>query len=240
MHYTIYQTTNNINGKTYIGMHQTDDINDGYLGSGNLLLAAIRKYGKENFTKETLHAFDSAEEMIAKEVNIVNEDFIVRTDTYNICLGGFGGGIPGRVVSQETRNRISAARSGQKLGPMSEESRRKKSIAHSGKTLSEEHKKNLSISKKGKPTWNKGLELTDQHKQNISKNSNPWNKGLVLGPQSKETRLKISKSKSGGTSTLKGTTQPTVICPHCDKAGGRGSMHRWHFDNCKFITEGVI
>lgn len=25
----------------------------------------------------------------------------------------------------------------------------------------------------------------------------------------------------------------TVTCPHCNKSGGLGPMHRWHFDNCK-------
>lgn len=24
-----------------------------------------------------------------------------------------------------------------------------------------------------------------------------------------------------------------VKCPYCNKEGGRGSMKRWHFDNCK-------
>lgn len=23
-----------------------------------------------------------------------------------------------------------------------------------------------------------------------------------------------------------------VVCPHCDKSGGRSAMGRWHFDNC--------
>jgi hypothetical protein len=27
---------------------------------------------------------------------------------------------------------------------------------------------------------------------------------------------------------------PTHICPHCNKEGKGGPMHRWHFDNCKF------
>ena len=25
----------------------------------------------------------------------------------------------------------------------------------------------------------------------------------------------------------------TVTCPHCNKSGGLGIMHRWHFNNCK-------
>lgn len=43
MWYFIYQTTNKIDGKMYIGMHKTSNYNDGYLGSGKLLTAAVLK-----------------------------------------------------------------------------------------------------------------------------------------------------------------------------------------------------
>ena len=28
-----------------------------------------------------------------------------------------------------------------------------------------------------------------------------------------------------------------LVCIHCGKSGGEGSMKRWHFDNCKFKIE---
>ena len=55
MHYIIYQITNTVNGKIYIGKHQTTDVNDSYMGSGKLLKAAINKYGLAAFKKEILH-----------------------------------------------------------------------------------------------------------------------------------------------------------------------------------------
>lgn len=89
-YYTIYKTTNLINNKFYIGLHATDNINDGYLGSGILLKKAIKKYGYVNFKKEILYVFDNKKDMIIKEKEIVNEKFILRKDTYNMSKGGYG------------------------------------------------------------------------------------------------------------------------------------------------------
>lgn len=91
MYYTVYKTINLVNNKIYIGCHRTLNINDGYMGSGNFLLKAIAKYGKNNFKKEVMYVFDNPEEMFLKEKQIVDQNFIDRCDTYNICLGGIGG-----------------------------------------------------------------------------------------------------------------------------------------------------
>ena len=91
MHFTVYKITNKINGKIYIGKHQTNDINDSYMGSGKLIRRAQKKYGIENFSKEILFDFDSEELMNAKEAELVTEEFCLREDNYNLCSGGHGG-----------------------------------------------------------------------------------------------------------------------------------------------------
>ena len=72
-------------------MHQTKDLEDGYMGSGKLIKRAINKHGVENFTKEILHVLDTEDEMRLKESEIVNEEYVSRDDTYNLCHGGKGG-----------------------------------------------------------------------------------------------------------------------------------------------------
>lgn len=94
MFYTIYKTTNNINGKYYIGKHKTLDLDDTYIGSGTILKHAINKYGIDNFTKEYLFIFDNEEDMNNKEHELVSEEFIKEDTNYNLAPGGRGGFSP--------------------------------------------------------------------------------------------------------------------------------------------------
>lgn len=53
-----------------------------------------------------------------------------------------------------------------------------------GRKITEEHRKNLSESHKGKPAWNKGLKGTQE----------PWNKGI---PMTEFTRIKLKERLKG-------------------------------------------
>ena len=90
MFYTIYKTTNLINGKIYVGAHSCSDVNDSYMGSGGSIKSAIKKYGKHNFSKQILFLADSEEEMFDIERVLVDKTFIKRKDVYNKCEGGLG------------------------------------------------------------------------------------------------------------------------------------------------------
>ena len=90
-YFIIYKTTNLVNNKIYIGAHETNNLNDNYLGSGKYLKSAIKKYGVNSFVKEILFIYNNREQMFSKEAELVTEEFCKRNDTYNIKVGGFGG-----------------------------------------------------------------------------------------------------------------------------------------------------
>lgn len=86
-----YKITNLINNHFYYGVHSTDNLEDGYMGSGKRLQYAYKKYGIEKFKKEILKYFDTQEEAYNYEELIVNENLIKNDECYNIKVGGTGG-----------------------------------------------------------------------------------------------------------------------------------------------------
>lgn len=71
-------------------MHSTDNLNDGYLGSGWILKQAIKKHSKENFKREVLLVLPSRKEAREIEALLVDTEFISRQNTYNLQEGGMG------------------------------------------------------------------------------------------------------------------------------------------------------
>jgi len=134
MHHFIYKTTNITNGKYYIGVHSTNDLNDGYLGSGLALKDAIQKYGKENFKREILEFFDSAEEAFKKEMQIVNEAFLELEETYNLKIGGSGG-----YIGKEFYEKYSISRQGFKHSDEAKEKIRQGKIGKKNPFYGKQH-----------------------------------------------------------------------------------------------------
>ena len=89
LHYT-YRIDNLINGKYYIGKHSSESLDDGYMGSGTLIKAAIAKYGIENFKKTILEIFSTSEEAFEHEAQIVTMAEVNDPMCYNIQPGGEG------------------------------------------------------------------------------------------------------------------------------------------------------
>lgn len=131
----IYLITNQLNDKIYIGKHSTDNLNDGYMGSGILINKAIKKYGLENFTKEYL-AFCDNEDTLNYLERFYIRKYKARQVGYNLTDGGDGTLGSHWVLSEETRQKMVEAKRGNKV--------------NLGRHHSEEAKQKISESMKGR------------------------------------------------------------------------------------------
>ena len=96
-YYILYQITNKINGKIYIGKHKTNHLADKYFGSGHALKADMKIIGPENFEMKILCYLNNQDELDLLEELVVNSEFCAREDTYNIHTGGRNPIFPGKL-----------------------------------------------------------------------------------------------------------------------------------------------
>jgi hypothetical protein len=149
-HFT-YKTTNLINGRYYLGMHSTNRINDGYLGSGKRLYYELNKYGRDNFKFEILEQFDSREELVQAEINLITEQDLKNPNCLNLKSGGEGG------FSRETQRIGSIAGNLEKTRLLKEDSTFR---ARLSKAISESMKKQY---REGRKNPNKGHWVGRKH-----------------------------------------------------------------------------
>lgn len=90
-YHIVYKTTNLVNNKFYVGVHSTNNLNDGYMGSGKRILYSLAKHGKENHCFEILELCISRKQMFSREEEIINEKFLQNPLCLNIAIGGKGG-----------------------------------------------------------------------------------------------------------------------------------------------------
>jgi len=130
----IYITTNNINGKKYIGQCTFNRINNwkSYLGSGVYLKRAIKKYGKENFYKNIITIAYSKEKLDELEIEFIDLHNAIECDEYYNLVGGGNttiglrwseeskNNLKGRKKTEETKRRMSESKKmGYKNGDLS-------------------------------------------------------------------------------------------------------------------------
>lgn len=88
----IYLTTNLVNDRMYVGKHLSTTHDTTYYGSGKILLQAIHKYGKENFSNVILYEAQSIDELNDAEKRLIAQYKKEFGDKmYNIAEGGDGG-----------------------------------------------------------------------------------------------------------------------------------------------------
>ena len=166
----IYKTTNLLSGKYYIGMHSTDNLDDGYMGSGKRLRYSINKYGKDNHKVEILEFVDTRELLKLREEEIVNLNEIAKIDCINLKVGGSGG-----FSSEE--HMIKFIKSGSEAGV---------------KILKEKHKNS-----KFKEKWCESRKIAWENLSEIKKEELIKHLDWEGKNHSEETKKKMSESSKG-------------------------------------------
>jgi len=101
-HY-IYKITCLKNGRYYIGMHSTDNLEDGYFGGGKRIKNPVKKHGKDAHRKEILEFFENRDLLKKRESEIVNEKLLKDFMCMNLQPGGGGGFINEEHMKKATR-----------------------------------------------------------------------------------------------------------------------------------------
>lgn len=87
----IYRTTDLRTGKYYVGMHSTDNLEDGYMGSGKRISYLLKRYGKDSFSLQILYFLPNRDLLYEKEKEVVNEELLRDPKCLNLKKGGKGG-----------------------------------------------------------------------------------------------------------------------------------------------------
>lgn len=161
---TIYKITNLINGKLYIGQ-TTVPVEKRWkrhcwaseYKKNMPIVLAIAKYGKENFSIETLHTCSNQSDLDAQEMHYAKLYDTFCPNGYNLRAGNGPGS-----MSEEMKRKISLANKGRVV---SDETRRRLSESHKGYKVKESTKKKLSQLNKGKVPPDQVRQACIQHNQ---------------------------------------------------------------------------
>jgi len=160
--YSIYKATNKINGKVYIGFdsswpNRLIDHKNNYSKKNFKFYQAIRKYGWDNFEWETIYQSKDGEHCLKNMESNFIEQYDSFKNGYNSTLGGEGTLGWAKIITEETRKKMSLGQLGKK---MNEDIRKKISNTLKGKPKSIETKLKMSAGQKGKPK-------SEEHRQKI-------------------------------------------------------------------------
>lgn len=160
MFFYLYKITNLLNGCYYLGKRQckvSPEQDTKYFGSGLRIKAAIKKYGKQNFSKEIISVCDSIEKINLLEKTLITQEVINDVKCYNIALGGHGGytDYSTRIVrhTTESKAKISKANKGRKRPDVTE--RLTGNTIWLGKKRTAEDKAKKSVAAKRRLEYNK-------------------------------------------------------------------------------------
>jgi len=218
IYHCVYRITHIAEKRHYYGKHSStytpiSDIGVKYFSSSSDKAFMLdQKENPIHYKYKIIRIVETATDAVALEIRLHSKFDVGRNPSFynkvkQISTGFDATGIS---VSDYTRNKISASKSGVTRKPfnaawldnLSKARQGEKNNMH-GKNHTTETKAKISESNKGKPGPNKGIARTD------------------------EVRLKISDSKRA---------LPQQECPWCQTRGKGSNMVRYHYDKCKSKT----
>ena len=171
-HY-IYETICLISHKFYIGMHSTDNLQDGYCGSGKYLWNSINKHGKDKHVTKILEFLPDRKSLKNREKELINEELLNNQYCMNLASGGEGG--VGCFTKEQLRKGAEKANERMDwLRKNNPEWVKKRSEKHS-KTVKEKYKTG-ELTASYFYDWN-GKKLKQSHKDKIGKANSVQQKG---------------------------------------------------------------
>ena len=189
----IYETTNLISGRKYIGQHVAAEFDPNYKGSGKQLRNAINKYGWDNFLPKLLCPCFSREELDAEEIFLIDYfDAVNSENYYNLQAGGQTGNIKGSKLSESTKLKLSKSHKGLLVGPRNPMYGKKHSL-HTRELMSQS-RTGLLVGERN-PRY--GVPLTDVEKKHLSEVFSGEGNPFYGKKHTDETKKRISESRMG-------------------------------------------
>ena len=194
--FIVYKTTNLITNEFYIGVHKTiSEIFDGYYGSGLRLIRSLKKYGKDNFVRQTLYVFSDSDESIAfqREAEILLEK-LHEPLCLNLGEGGKGGSnFKGHKHTDATKAKLSDIGKKDRNRNLTEQSKEKAKLTRLQKYNGQYHSEEYQTKLKGK----KSAELKQKTSIGLKKHySDPLNR-LKHSIRLKEAFANIGLQRKG-------------------------------------------
>ncbi len=257
----IYKTTHK-NGKYYVGRHSTNNINDGYIGSGNWPRSIKNK---NDVTREILEYADDTSSLLTLEQRYLSEN-VGKPNCMNVATDSIGWTSENNPMKN---TEIVATLSGDNHWTKRDPDK----VMRDGNHWMNRDPDALAAFLENHPNKdgrNARLAMDRGTHINLGENNpakqwsrdgtHPWYTqedgttigGLTnikriedgthnwLGPESNQQRIDAGTHNFLGSSAneamLAAGTHPSQIkmtCSHCDKIVSKGMFIRWHGDNCR-------
>jgi hypothetical protein len=266
MKHFIYKTTHK-NGKYYVGRHSTENLNDGYMGSG-IWVSEIKD--RSSLSREILEYAESFEQLIELEDKYLIEHYgkpncmNMSNKSTGWAIGSanpmnnpevvakFKGNYHWTSKNSELLEKVKGDNHWMSRNPERKEEFIKNNPNFDGRNAKLAYERGNHNSIKSNPStmnsnngthhWQNGK--APNYKGKLNKKLIEQGRHNFLGPETNQKRIDAGTHNFlGSDANLKrlaeGThpSQKKQKCEHCDKIISIGMYKRWHGSNCKLTTE---